>query len=1784
MVAYIPNNAYLVRLAPEAAQSLSRQQGVQAVLPYEPYYKLKSPLLSIALGELKDSLSSDPGSGVGPQGVLGIKALVFPGAEEQTVAGLKQLGIEVLAEENSPLGKVLTVRAMQESVAELAGLTGIYELELAARRVPANDLTRVGLGVAPDPITATNYLGLTGKGVMVNINDTGVDATQADLAGRVTFDSPSSGTDINGHGTHVAGIIAGSGVQSLTVSSATGSTMPPQALQFRGLAPAAGIYSVGVDLEDGPASGDSWVQQTAARTNVLISNNSWLYSGANSYNIAAASYDAAVRDALPGVPGSQPLLFVFASGNAGGGSDNGTGGKADSVLSPATAKNVLTIGAVEHPRLVTNQTWTCAGGPGCQTNEPWLGLTDSSSQVARFSSRGNVGINIEGEFGRIKPDVVAPGTFIVSARSAQWDPARYYAQSNNFFCPAPDANSSMVLSNLNAGLGPYYRFESGTSLAAAAVSGVLALMEEFFEQRLRRTNSPALMKALVINGARSLGGSYDLDPHGGTNFQGWGLLNLSNCLPAALTNPGTASSPVLIFDQDSQQALTTGQGHTRFVSLSPAARNQPLRVTLAWTDPPGSPVAGIKLVNDLDLVVTNLDTGEVFLGNDFPAGSEFSAAWDPSSAPNYDFINNVENVYLAPPLGSNFSVTVSGRRVCVNAVNENAAANVQDYALVVSSGNGQIPDALTLNPSPPLQPISPLVVTITNGFSPGSGGFGGILLHERIGDSAPLASATTVPLPGSPSSILTIGSTNQWRFYVFSNDLGYTNVAFVTFEALKLSLLPDAASTGAEADIDLYVSTDPGLTNLDPNALANVDVSASRSGTETVAYSNAVAGPYYVAVKCESQEGADYGFAAIASETPFSQSDSQGNVLLEGVPAPVAIPGGLPTRPGLARVFGIMTESFPLRRAIVTNTMTSLSSKDLEVEVTHGNSSAVLENFTSNGILDHQALIYDDSGEGDVPGAKASAGPGTLLDFSGGQAFGQWRLSLLDTNQAATNDHLEIFLEQQPDLSAGATATILPGACRQDYQWLVSTATNLTVVASFNSGTGPLSMQVCPREGLVGDCLTIPITDVGTNATIIVDLTTHPPLNPGLYTIRVCNLGPDPAEVSIGVNAQSQPSPPPLTSFVADAHASIPDDAVFVSTLEVTNAETIRDVEVGVRIDHPRVSDLALSLIGPDGTRVLLEENRGGASKDGLGCSIFATNAVPVTYSGGPEAVTNVVETGRTSGVISIAYDFYSLPDAMHIYYDGRLLFDSGPNSGKGATNLAYGPGLATSFTIVMNEGGNADSNTAWFYNVTTARLQPIYLTFTEDTNLASVPIKFAGTPLTNFNFAGSAYRPENGIFFLPEESLKKFCGKAALGKWKLEVWDRLTGGTDPTPTLLEWQLALRFRNVLPLPIPLSSGTPVTNILGPGQIQWFAVDAPPWVSFATNSLWGASAPVNFLFNQESPPTGTNAGDFALLSGLTTGIRVLQTNGLPPLMPGTRSYLGVQNTNTVAVSFGVQVDFDIPKVITLENGVPYTAANLGLGYPADYYRFVVSTNAVRAQFEINAPTADMTLVARKGLPLPGLHSFDYFSANPWTNDEVIVVYDYSKPIPLSAGEWFLSAVNATGALAGYSVMATEFSTYGTNIEIIDETLTSSNICLTWTSLPFSHYYLEGKTSFSNTDWVILSPTLTANDIFTTYCLDLPSPFAFFRLQEGLVIAPPPLLISSVLYSPGGVLLQWPASTNAQFEVQWSPTVAPPAWTSFTNRIVSPNGDFSFLDDGSQSGGLGASRFYRLLQLP
>jgi hypothetical protein len=62
------------------------------------------------------------------------------------------------------------------------------------------------------------------------------------------------------------------------------------------------------------------------------------------------------------------------------------------------------------------------------------------------------------------------------------------------------------------------------------------------------------------------------------------------------------------------------------------------------------------------------------------------------------------------------------------------------------------------------------------------------------------------------------------------------------------------------------------------------------------------------------------------------------------------------------------------------------------------------------------------------------------------------------------------------------------------------------------------------------------------------------------------------------------------------------------------------------------------------------------------------------------------------------------------------------------------------------------------------------------------------------------------------------------------------------------------------------------------------------------------------------------------------------------------------------------------------------------------------------------------------------------------------------------------------------------------------------------------------------------------------------------------------------------LQWNGPQSSRFAVEWSPSLTSTNWKPFYSSIRSTNGVFYFLDDGSETGGLDAARFYRLKQLP
>ena len=140
----------------------------------------------------------------------------------------------------------------------------------------------------------------------------------------------------------------------------------------------------------------------------------------------------------------------------------------------------------------------------------------------------------------------------------------------------------------------------------------------------------------------------------------------------------------------------------------------------------------------------------MYFGNDISPDINFNKPWNTNGPPNLDLINNVQNILLPPLLAGNYSVTVVGRAVNVNAVTaqtNNAQGQfapniVQDYALVISVGEGEVTNAFTVTPtgtgiaSNPTGDQNITFVTTTN--SP--------LFNQFVGASSPLLGTNNLPL------------------------------------------------------------------------------------------------------------------------------------------------------------------------------------------------------------------------------------------------------------------------------------------------------------------------------------------------------------------------------------------------------------------------------------------------------------------------------------------------------------------------------------------------------------------------------------------------------------------------------------------------------------------------------------------------------------------------------------------------------------------------------------------------------------------------------------------------------------------------------------------------------------------------------------------------------------------------------------------------------------------------------------------------------------------------------
>jgi serine protease AprX len=262
--------------------------------------------------------------------------------------------------------------------------------------------------------------GVTGDGISVAVIDTGMDLRHSALRGRVIFTKDftgGDGIDRFGHGTHVAGIIAGAGGQTADTRDYRGIAYGANLVNLRALGDdGSGTVSTVVEAID-------WAIDHRHQLGIRVINLSLGTPVLQPYRDDPLC-EAVERAVTAGI------VVVAAAGNYGRSVDGKT--VLGSITSPGNSPYALTVGALD-----------THGTP-----------QRSDDTLASYSSRGPTRFDLI-----IKPDVSAPGSHIVSAEASgaaipQAHPERHVAGGGS--------NAYMEL--------------SGTSMAAAVVSGAVALL------------------------------------------------------------------------------------------------------------------------------------------------------------------------------------------------------------------------------------------------------------------------------------------------------------------------------------------------------------------------------------------------------------------------------------------------------------------------------------------------------------------------------------------------------------------------------------------------------------------------------------------------------------------------------------------------------------------------------------------------------------------------------------------------------------------------------------------------------------------------------------------------------------------------------------------------------------------------------------------------------------------------------------------------------------------------------------------------------------------------------------------------------------------------------------------------------------------------------------------------------------------------------------------------------------------------------------------------------------
>ncbi len=501
-----------------------------------------------------------------------------PHVEEQ----LRRLNIPILSASSSKIRVHYT-----GDLAALRDLEGVKLADHARAPIPLGPHLAASAAEAT-PVTLPPEL--DGRGEVIAVADTGLDgglqeSVHRDFRGRIesiaSWPTNASWTPFitqeglddgpadrnSGHGTHVAGLALGDGALGSGVhrGAAPGARLVFQALEhFCTVKPEftkqlrSGFFLSGrpLDLRE--------LFRQARERGARIHVNSWGDPARGAYTDDCFETDLFLRE-------NADAVILFAAGNDG--ADRDGDGRLDrgSLYAPATAKNVIAIGATEGPPDVgLRRTW----GELDPKKERYRNAIDrralisgATDRIACFSSTGPT------TDGRTKPDLCVSGTNLAAARSR--------------LCATRGWGLADPL--------PHYMYSGGTSSANGRAGGLVALVRQAWrEVNDGQSLSGPAIKALLILGAQPVRGRANFAralPH----EAGYGLLDVAASLPK---QPARVITVV-----DDTTGLTTGDERLYAVHVDEGAT---LKAVLCWYDEPGE-----RLINDLDLALLGPDGVDV---------------------------------------------------------------------------------------------------------------------------------------------------------------------------------------------------------------------------------------------------------------------------------------------------------------------------------------------------------------------------------------------------------------------------------------------------------------------------------------------------------------------------------------------------------------------------------------------------------------------------------------------------------------------------------------------------------------------------------------------------------------------------------------------------------------------------------------------------------------------------------------------------------------------------------------------------------------------------------------------------------------------------------------------------------------------------------------------------------------------------------------------------------------------------------------------------------------------